>query len=157
MISYSIINTIIISFLPIFELRGGIPYGLANHLSLPLVFTISVITNILISPFLFWFLNKINPLLLNIKWYNHFYNKYLENARKKTRDKIEKYGYLGLLIFVAIPLPMTGAYTGTLGAWALGMERKRAMLYISLGVIIAGLIVALVAYYGIQALSIFLN
>jgi uncharacterized membrane protein len=70
---------------------------------------------------------------------------------------VEKYGYAGLALFVAIPLPITGAYTGTLGAWILGMNRRKTMLAVLGGVIIAGVIVATVFSLGIKALYFFLK
>ena len=153
----SLINTIILSLLPISELRGGIPYGVASGLSFQLVFIVSVLANIAVIPLVFLFLDKINSLLLGIQWYNRFFYKNLARAQHKIHKSVEKYGYLGLMIFVAIPLPVTGAYTGALGAWALGMDKKKAFYYISLGVIIAGVIVSLAVYLGIKALSIFIN
>ena len=68
---------------------------------------------------------------------------------------VERYGYLGIMLFVAIPLPITGAWTGTLGAWILGMDRRKSILAVAAGVVIAGVIVSLVVGLGIGALSIF--
>ena len=65
----------------------------------------------------------------------------------------DKYGYWGLAIFVSIPLPFTGAWTGALGAWILGMDRKRSMLVVAAGVLMAGVIVTLVVGLGVGALS----
>jgi len=82
----------------------------------------------------------------------------VEKARAKVHGKVERYGYLGLLIFVAIPLPVTGAWTGTLGAWVLGMSKKKACLAIVGGVLVAGLVVSiLVALLGAGAEIIFLK
>jgi len=149
------LNTALLSFLPISELRGSIPYGLSHNLSLPIVFTLSVIANILVVPIFIWFLDKINPVLLNLNWYNKFYHNKLEKTRNRIKKHFEKYEYLGLMIFVSIPLPFTGAYTGTLGAWALGLNRKKSILYISLGVVIAGTIISIIAHYSIHALYLF--
>ena len=75
---------------------------------------------------------------------NKFLNWLFERTRKKTKDKIEKYGDLALIIFVAIPLPNTGAWTGTLAAWLFGIPMKRALLNIFYGVLIAGVIVTMI-------------
>ncbi len=152
-----IIKAIILSILPIAELRGGIPYGFYNGINIFTIFFICVIANILIIPFVFLFLETLNKLFLHIKVYKKVFNKIIEHSRKKIHKKIEKYGYLGLMIFVAIPLPITGAYTGTLGAWALGMDKKKAFLYIVLGVVISGIIVSLVSYFGIEGLKLFIK
>ena len=142
---------------PISELRGGIPLAIVSGLSPILAFLICTLANIVIIPIVFVFLNTINILLLRIPSYSTFFHKTLERSRNKIHKSIEKYGYLGLAIFVAIPLPFTGAYTGVLGAWALGMNKKKSFASIALGVIIAGVIVTIVSYYGISILSIFIK
>jgi len=80
----------------------------------------------------------------------------VERARKKVHAKVEKYGYWGLLLFVAVPLPVTGAWTGTLGAWVLGLSYKKAFFAIAGGVVLAGIIVSLlVALWGVSTQTIF--
>lgn len=113
--------------------------------------------NILIIPLIFLFLDYINNILLKIKPYKLFFNHIIKSTRRKTEEKIEKYGYLGLALFVAVPLPVTGAYTGTLAAWLFGMNRRKSFLSIALGVIIASVIVMIVSSLGIKALSIFIK
>ena len=78
------------------------------------------------------------------KLMNKFLNWLFERTRKKTKDKIEKYGDLALIIFVAIPLPNTGAWTGTLAAWLFGIPTNRALINIFYGVLIAGVIVTVI-------------
>lgn len=153
----TILQIILLSIVPISELRGGIPLAIASGLNPLSAFLICTLTNILIVPFVFLFLSTINLLLLKIDFYSRFFNNTVERARKKVHKSIEKYGYLGLMIFVAIPLPFTGAYTGTLGAWALGMNKKKAFVSIALGVIIAGIIVTIVSYYSLSMLNIFIK
>jgi uncharacterized membrane protein len=85
------------------------------------------------------------------------FDRIVERSRRKVHAKVEKYGYAGLILFVAIPLPITGAYTGTLGAWILGMDRRKTVLAVFGGVIIAGIIVATVSILGIKALHFFLK
>lgn len=145
-----ILQVILLSLLPISELRGGIPLAIAYHFTPLAAFLICTLVNIIIIPIVFIFLETLNRLFLEIPAYDRFFHKTLERVRHKIHKKVEKYGYLGLMIFVAIPIPGTGAYTGTLGAWALGMSKKKAFAYISLGVIIAGIIVTLVSYYGFK-------
>jgi uncharacterized membrane protein len=153
----NLLQVILLSFAPISELRGGIPLALAYHYSPIFSFLICTLANIAVAPLLFIFLETFNKLFLKIPAYNRFFHRNVDKARKKIHEKVEKYGYLGLMIFVAIPLPLTGAYTGALGAWALGMSKKKSFAYISLGVIIAGIIVTLVAYYGITAFNFFIK
>lgn len=160
MSTWSIIFALIISFLPIAELRGGIPVAIAAGLNPWTAFLLCVIVNILAIFFVFFFLDKIHTWLLRYFWYQRSFNNFLKrikHRKKKVEKNIESYGLLALAIFVAIPLPATGAWTGTLIAWLLGLKRRRASLAIALGVIIAGIIVTL-AITGIIALfKIFLQ
>ncbi|MGB9749098.1 MAG: COG2426 family protein [Candidatus Woesearchaeota archaeon] len=148
-----IIIASLLSVFPISEIRGGIPY--AVYQKIPQIIVLLVILNILVAPLVFFFLDSFNNLLLRIKTYERFFKSTVERTRKKLHKKIERYGYLGLTIFVGIPLPFTGAYTGALGAWIFGMNRKKAFLAIALGVIIASIITTIVVVFGIKTLSIF--
>jgi uncharacterized membrane protein len=85
------------------------------------------------------------------------FDRIVGRARRKVHRAVERWGYWGLTVFVCIPLPFTGAWTGVLGAWVLGMEWRRALLAVTAGVLIAGGIVTLVAFFGIRAFSIFLK
>ncbi|MBN1835986.1 MAG: small multi-drug export protein, partial [Spirochaetales bacterium] len=89
--------------------------------------------------------------------YQRFFDRVIERARRQVHHKIARFGLPGLMIFVAIPLPITGAVTGTLGAWILGLERRKVFLAIAAGVAIAGVIVATVYTLGIKALDLFLK
>lgn len=153
----AIAQIILLSMVPISELRGGIPLAIASGFNPISAFLICTLANIAIIPIVFLFLNTINLLLLKMNFYARFFNNTLERARNKIHKSIEKYGYFGLAIFVAIPLPFTGAYTGVLGAWALGMNKKKSFASIALGIIIAGIIVTIVSYYGITALNLFIK
>ncbi len=155
--SHVFIVSALLSVLPISELRGAIPYALANKMPLWLAYVFCVGLNSLVGPAVYIFLGTVHKLLYRIAFYKNFFDRFIERSRKKMKDKVEKYGYLGLAVFVAIPLPVTGAYTGTLGAFILGMERKKALLAIALGVVAAGVIVSAVAYLGIGALSLFIK
>ena len=152
----SVIETIILSILPVSELRGGIPYAIYSGINPIAAFLISVLANIIVVPVVFLFLDYIHCHLLKIRLYERTFNTFLERTRKKTHRLIEKYGYLGLAIFVAIPLPATGAWTGTLAAWFFGMKRDKSFLAVALGVVTAGIIVTAVVYFGISALRLFL-
>jgi uncharacterized membrane protein len=78
-------------------------------------------------------------------------------ARRKVQDAVKRWGYWGLAVFVAIPLPLTGAWTGILGAWVLGMEWRKSMAAVAAGVLVAGIVVTVVAFFGIKAFSFFLK
>jgi len=147
--------TVLLALAPIAELRGAIPYALYNGMGIIPAFLLSVAVNSLVSPLLLLFISTLHRLLSKWKWYARAFERVVERARRKVHDPVEKYGYWGLAIFVAIPLPMTGAWTGALGAWVLGMNPKKSFLAITAGVIGAGVVVTAVAFFGIKALSFF--
>lgn len=90
-------------------------------------------------------------------FYQKLFEKTVQRARNKVSKNINKYGLIGLMIFVAVPLPITGAWTGTIGAWALDLDKKKSFLSIFLGVVISGLIVTGVIYAGVGLNSIFIK
>jgi len=151
----SLIKAVIASIVPVSELRGGIPIAYFSGSGIILSFLACTLTNILVAPVFWIFLDEVNHLLLKFSPYSRFFHKNVERARKKIQKSIEKYEYAGLMIFIAIPLPMTGAYTGILGAWALGMNKKKAIISSIVGVIIAGIIVSSVCYFGLSAFNFF--
>jgi len=134
--------TLLATVSPISELRGGIPLGILEFGLDPLfTFCIAVIANILIFFPVFFALRLFyDKLLFRIP----LFNKYLNYLRKRGKPVLEKYGFWGLTLFVAIPLPITGAYTGTILAWLVGMDWKRAFPAVGLGVIVAGVVVLLI-------------
>ncbi|MCL2043236.1 MAG: small multi-drug export protein [Treponema sp.] len=147
--------TIFLSILPISELRGAIPYAAANQIPWYTAFVIAVLCNAMVAPICWIFLSTLHKLFLKMAWYKHLFERFIERARTKLHNKVERWGWLGITVFVAIPLPVTGAWTGTLGAWVLGISKRRTMFAVMLGVFIAGIIVTAVVQLGIQALSLF--
>lgn len=139
------------------ELRGAIPYALANKVSIPIAFVLCTAINMLVAPLVFLFLSTLHGLLCRIRWYDRIVSHLLTRAQKKVKAQVDKYGYFGVMLFVAVPLPVTGAYTGALGAWVLGLDRRKAFLAVSAGVLIAGIVVTTVASLGIEALSFFIK
>ncbi|HTZ42068.1 MAG TPA: small multi-drug export protein [Candidatus Omnitrophota bacterium] len=140
-----LIYAVILSILPVSELRGGLIYALAAGLNPWISFAACTIANILIIFFIFFFLDKIHAKLLKIAFYRNSFEFYLEKIQKKT-DKFEKHysilGFFALTIFTAIPLPVIGgAWSWALISWILDLDRKKSILAISLGVLIAGLLV----------------
>jgi uncharacterized membrane protein len=148
---------VLLSLLPIAELRGSIPFSLANGMPVVAAFVLCVLTNMLVGPIAWLFLSTLHRLLLRWRPYATLFERLVERARRKVHAAVERWGYWGLAIFVAIPLPFTGAWTGVLGAWVLGMEVRKSLLAVAAGVLIAGVVVTLVAYFGIRTFSIFLK
>lgn len=146
--------TFFISMLPIVELRGGLPYGIGFGLEPLEAFIAAVLGNMLPIPFVLLLLNAIMDWM---KKQDNFLGKaadWLERKAYRNSGPIEKYKAMGLLILVAIPLPGTGAWTGSLVAVVLGIDRKKAFPIIFLGVILAGIImmtISLLVKHGIFA------
>ena len=143
----------LVSMIPLLELRGSIlAAGLMqaiqdNILNVRFVptFISAVIGNMLPIPFILLFIESIFKWMKTTK-HLHKLPDWLEAKALKKSEQIEKYGYLGLFLFVAIPLPGTGAWTGSLIAVLFGMKMKKSLLFIFLGVITAGLIMSLISF-----------
>lgn len=140
------IITFIISMIPLLELRGSIIVA-GSILRLPLIqtFIVSVIGNMLPIPFILIFIEKIFELMKKVSFLIKF-PEWIEAKAMKKSDQIKKYGYLGLFLFVAIPLPGTGAWTGSLLAVLFRLKRGKSLFMIFLGVCTAGLVMSLVSY-----------
>ncbi len=134
----------IVSLLPILELRGGIIAGFAMQMEWLPTFLISYIGNILPIPFILMFIRYIfrvlkkTPLRKLVEW--------CEERADKKGDTIKKYAYFGVFLFVAVPLPGTGAWMGALISVLLNMDGKKTFPVIMLGVLVAGLIVSALTF-----------
>ncbi len=138
----------ITSMLPLIELRGGLIVAWLLKVDFVKAFAICFFANIIPIPFILIFIKKIFAIMRKIS--PNGLGKivdWLEKKREKGRDKIEKYGVWGLLIFVAIPLPGTGGWTGALIAALLDMDIKKSFAVISIGVLIAGIIMSILTYF----------
>lgn len=140
----------LVTLIPGLELRASIPVGilggqwLAQPMAWPAVVATCVVANVLIGWGVFWLLEPILTLLRRLPWFERLVMRYVERARVKLKPQVDKYGTLGLAVFIGIPLPLTGAYTGAAGAFALGMGRRQFMLANVLGVMIAAVCVTAV-------------
>ncbi len=135
----------IISMLPLLELRGGLLAASILNLNFMPAYIISILGNCLPIPFVLLFLDKIFNWLKNFKTTKKIVVK-IENKILSKKAQIEKYGYWGLLLFVGIPLPGTGAWTGAGLAVLLRLDRKKSSLVIFLGVILASIIMSIISY-----------
>lgn len=146
-----------LSFLPISELRGGIPYAIANGFDWRFAYAYAAAINALVPPVCWIFLSTFHKLFLKMHWYEKLFNRFVDRARSRVHKGVERWGWLGIALFVAIPLPITGAWTGTLGAWILGLSKRKTMLAVIVGVIISGAIVTTVMVAGLSAFSVFIK
>lgn len=144
------------SMIPIIELRGAIPLGAALRLPWWENFMLAIIGNMIPVPFILLFIKKVIAWMstCRVKFFNKVGNWIFKKA-EKNRDRIEKYSFWGVCLFVAIPLPMTGAWTGSLVAATIDMKFWKALLSAFIGVVIAGVIMSLASYGVVAAFEIF--
>lgn len=135
----------IISMVPILELRGGLLAASLMNVDILTAVPICIIGNILPIPFILWFITPIFTWLKKTKLFRPMVEK-LETRAMSKSDKIEKGYFWGLALFVGIPLPGTGAWTGALIASLLGIKFKKAMPAILVGIVIATIIMSIVSY-----------
>lgn len=141
---YEYLYVFLVSVVPWIELRGSIPLGLVLGLDIKPVFLISLLGGIIVIPILFVALDHVFPILRKIKIIDRLYILW-ENKVRKRYKRYSNWQMFGLMIFVSIPLPGSGVYSGTFIAFLLGLERKKAFVVISLGALIAGILVTLIA------------
>jgi uncharacterized membrane protein len=153
----TVLHSIILSLLPIAELRGGIPYAVASGISVPVAYAICVAANLLVIPIVFLFLDTLHGQFYKVSLYRRVFDFYHERTTRKAERNVRRWGYWGVMMFVAIPLPVTGAYTGTFAAWILKLDRRKCFWYLALGVAIAGCIVTVATLTGIGILRIFVK
>jgi len=143
----------IISMIPIIELRGAIPIGMVwlNN-NFPLVIGLSLAGNLLVVPFIVLLFSRILDIMRKIKFTKKIAD-WLEKRAEKNTDKIQNILFVGLMLFVAIPLPGTGAWTASMIAGLMKLPLKKAIPPIVLGVLVAAVIVSVVYYcfYGLFA------
>lgn len=145
--------TFFMSMLPVGELRVGLPYGIAQGLSYPLALTASLLGNMVPVPFIIVYIKRVFAWLRkHIPAMDRFITN-MENKADLKGETVRKYGHWGLLIFVAIPFPGTGAWTGALIAALLDIRTSRATPVIMVGVCIAAAIMTLLTYGVINAVN----
>lgn len=153
-----ILSIILLTLLPITELRASIPFGILG-LGYPwfTVFMIAVITNILLGLLLYLIIDKIIWIATRIKIIDKLYNRYIEKTQRKIKRYTEKYGELGVAVFIGIPLPGSGVYTGSLVAYLLGLKYKKFLIANIIGVLIAATVVTIVTLTGGGIFSVFVK
>ena len=146
-----LIATLLISMVPVIELRGGLPYGIALGLPYPLALTAAVLGNMVPVPFIIVYIRRVfGWLRRDLEKLDGLITKLEQKAHVKGR-LVKKYSTIGLCFLVAIPFPGTGAWTGALVAAMLDMRLKKAVPTIFLGVLIAAIIMTVVTFGIVQA------
>ena len=134
--------TLIIAMLPVVELRGAIPFGIAMGLSWPVAFILGVIGNMIPVPFVIWFIKPFLNFLRKRKCFARFVAWQDEKMQKHSKS-VKRYSFFGLFFFVAVPLPGTGAWTGAMIADFLKMKMSSSLISICGGVICAAILVTI--------------
>ena len=158
MIILNYLIVFLISMVPLIELRGAIPVAMTMGLDVVWAYVLCVLGNLLPMPFIYFFARKVLIWGADKKFTGKFFTFCLEKGEKAGQKLVEKTGrgglFLALMLFVGIPLPGTGAWTGTLGASFLNMGFKSTVASVSLGVIIAGVIMGAASALGLHFLGL---
>jgi len=141
----------LLAMMPIAELRGAIPlalgaYNLEPMLAIPLI----IAANFLPVPFILLFLHPVEDFLRQWPFWNKLMTRVFEHTRNKTQKRIERWESLALILFVAIPLSVAGGWTGSLAAYLFGLDFKKSLFFIFLGICIAGVIMTTAVMVGIS-------
>lgn len=152
---WDVIYTFLLSMVPVIELRGAIPLGVGLGLPWYINYIVCVVGNFLPVPFILLFIRAVLNWMKKVPKLDKI-ALWLEERAAKNSDKVSKYATWGLMLFVAIPLPGTGAWTGALVAALMEMRLKHSLLSVFFGVVIAGAIVSLIAYGALGFLNFLL-
>ncbi len=151
---WDIFQTFLLSISPLGEGRVGIPFGMVKGLHPLLAYGIGTGANLLVFPLFNYLLNTFDKRLWKFRLYRSRSVMMIRNARNGVGAKIHKYGYWGLMIFVMIPLPFTGAYMGVVAGRVLNVETRSALKAISIGVIISSTLIAIATYFSMRGIQL---
>jgi uncharacterized membrane protein len=143
----------LVTLIPALELRASIPYGILGKEGLgiipglmpwPAVVLVCVVVNIILGMAVFYVLSPLLGWLERFAWFKRFFSPILARARGKLKPYVDRYGEIGVAVFIGIPLPGSGVYTGAVGAFLLGLDRRKFAVANVIGVLIAGTVVTAV-------------
>jgi uncharacterized membrane protein len=149
---------VLLTFAPALELRASIPYGiLAAHKPWWAVVAVAIVANVALGPLVYLLLDKFLHLALRIRAVEWFWNRTVVRTQAKIHPKVERYGTIGLALFIGVPLPGSGVYSGAIGGYLLGFTRKEFYVATVVGVLMAAAAVTAVVLTGAGALSFFIK
>ena len=153
-----ILNLVWITLLPFLELRASIPYGILKAgLGWVLVFVVCVVTNIVLGAALYPLIDTITKTAKRIGFIDRLYRAYIKRTQRRIDGYVDRYGELGVAIFIGIPLPGSGVYSGALAAYLIGLNYRKFIIADIIGVLIAGVIVTIVSLMGVGAFDFFVK
>jgi len=148
-----IIIAILWSLSPFGEAKVGIPYGMFNGVNIYLVFAVCFLANVLVFPIMIFFLERVNNYLLRWNFYKKAAIFVARRAKGGSGEKIQKYGFWGLLLFVMIPLPGTGVYAGSIATYLFKIKKRKAFVANSVGIFFSSVIVWVTTLITMQGIS----
>lgn len=154
---HPLLATFLLSILPVFELRAAIPMVMANF-NTPLwqIFVVAVLSSIIPGVLIIYFLGPISNWLRRWKIFDRFFDALFARTRAKYDKKYAVLSKVALMLFVAIPLPGTGVWTGSLIAWLFNFDKQQSLIYISLGSFLAGVLVMMISLGAFKIFEIIL-
>jgi uncharacterized membrane protein len=154
----SILILILITLIPTLELRASIPFGiLKGDLPWWTVVIVCMITNMVLGPLVYLALDKGVGFLQRFAWLDRLYQRTVERTQRRIQKSVDRYGEIGVALFIGIPLPVTGSYSGALGAYLIGLGYRKFIVANLIGVLMAGAIVTAVVLSGVEAFRILIT
>lgn len=132
------------------ETKMGIPWAIYYGVPAWLAYLVCCFANLLAFPFTMIFFDSFHNYFMKFPKYRNWADKFFQKTRKQTQKLVKKYGLLGILIFVMFPVPMTGAYMGSIACWLFEMDRKRSFVAVAIGAFIAGALILLLLELGLM-------
>jgi len=149
---------VILTLMPALELRASIPYGiLMAKEPVWLVVLLAVAVNILLGPVVFFLLDKVLHLFLKVRFLDRIWQRVIARTQRKIKPKVDKYGIWGLAVFIGVPLPGSGVYSGAVGGYLLGFTRREFYIATVCGVLIAAAAVTIVCLTGAETFKLFIK
>jgi len=154
----AVIVLILITLIPTLELRASIPYGILRaDMGWSAVFIVCTVTNIVLGPLVYLFLDKAVGLLLRFERIDRLYRRTVARTQRRIQRSVDRYGEMGVALFIGVPLPGTGSYSGALGAYLLGLGYRKFIVANVIGVLMAGTIVTTVVLSGLEAFHVLIK
>lgn len=154
----AILILILITLIPTLELRASIPYGILRaDMHWCAVVIVCVATNIVLGPLVYLFLDKAVVMVLRFEWLNRIYGRTVTRTQRRIQKYVDRYGEMGVALFIGIPLPGTGSYSGALGAYLLGLGYRKFIIANVVGVLMAGAIVTAAVLSGVEGLRMLIK
>ena len=149
---------VLITLIPTLELRASIPFGILKG-GMPWwsVVVVCLSTNIVLGPLVYVCLDRAVFLLLKIGWLRGVYERTVTRTREKIQKSVDRYGEFGVALFIGIPLPGTGSYSGALGAYLIGLGLRKFIIANIIGVLMAGTIVTTIVLSGVEVFHILIK